>query len=140
MSDKETIQTGENGSIHISDEVVASIAALAATEVEGVSALSAGSGVDIGEWLGRKNLTKGVRVTKEDSAVFLDVSLLVCYGFAIPSVARHVQETVKDAVESMTGLAVKEVGVHVCGVSFEKEAKPKQEKSKENKQDKPEKK
>jgi uncharacterized alkaline shock family protein YloU len=132
MNDNETPRGDENGVIHISDEVVASIAALTAADVEGVAALSAG--VDIGEWLGRKNLSKGVKLTTQDSTVLLDISLLVRYGYAIPAVSRLVQKKVKDAVESMTGLTVGEINVHVVGVSFDKEDKPKEAKPKKEKQ------
>ena len=111
----------ENGAVHISEEVVASIAALTAADVEGVAALS--TGVDIGEWLGRKNLAKGVKITMQERTVFLDISLLVRYASPIPAVARQVQKKVKDAVESMTGLTVGEINIHVCGVAFDKENK-----------------
>ena len=121
MSEKGT--NADNGTIQISDEVVASIAALTAAEVEGVAALSAG--VDIGEWLGRKNLAKGVKITMQERTVFLDISLLVKYASPIPTVARHVQEKVRDAVESMTGLTVGEINIHVCGVAFDKDGKKK---------------
>jgi len=111
----------ENGAIHISEDVVASIAALTAADVEGVAALSAG--MDIGELLGRKNLAKGVKITMQDRTVFLEISLLVRYSASIPTVARNVQEKVGETVESMTGLTVGEVNIHVCGVAFDKERK-----------------
>ena len=123
MSDKETVKSADSGAIHISEDVVASIAALTAADVEGVAALSAG--MDIGEWLGRKNLAKGVKITMQERTVFLDISLLVKYASSIPVVARHVQEKVKDAVESMTGLTVGEINIHVCGVAFDREGKKK---------------
>jgi uncharacterized alkaline shock family protein YloU len=109
------IHTDENGTIHISEDVVASIAALAATEVEGVASLSTGT-----EWLGRKNLTRGVKITLEERRATLTVSLSVRYGFPVQTVARQVQEKVREAVESMTGLVVAGVDVNVSGVSFDK--------------------
>ncbi|MDR0381639.1 MAG: Asp23/Gls24 family envelope stress response protein [Oscillospiraceae bacterium] len=117
MSEKSEniIHTDENGTIHISEDVVASIAALAATEVEGVASLSTGT-----EWLGRKNLTRGVKITLEERRATLTVSLSVRYGFPVQTVARQVQEKVREAVESMTGLVVAGVDVNVSGVSFDK--------------------
>lgn len=121
MSEKDKLNADESGTVHISDDVIASIAALAASEVEGVAMLSTGSGVDFGEWLGRKSLTKGVKIAMQERTAMVELSLTVRYGHSIPTVARHVQEKVKDAVESMTGLIVGEVAVHVCGVTFPKE-------------------
>ncbi|MDR1157944.1 MAG: Asp23/Gls24 family envelope stress response protein [Oscillospiraceae bacterium] len=120
MSEKSEniIHTDENGTIHISEDVVASIAALAATEVEGVASLSTGT-----EWLGRKNLTRGVKIVLEERRTSLTVSLSVRYGFPVQTVARQVQEKVREAVESMTGLTVTGVDVNVSGVSFDKSAK-----------------
>ena len=123
MNENKTTSRTENGSVHISDEVVASIAALTAVEVEGVAALS--SGVDIGELLGRRNLSRGVKITVKDRTVYLDISMLVRYAFAIPIVAKKVQRKVKDAVESMTGLTVGEINIQVFGVLFDKAAKKK---------------
>ena len=121
MSDNESTRNGDNGVVNISDEVVATIAALAASDVEGVATLSVGK--DIGEWLGRKNLTKGVKITMQERTVFLDISLIVHYGCPITTVAQQVQKKVKDTVESMTGMAVGEINISVCGVAFEKESK-----------------
>ena len=121
MNEKDTVCGAEGGIVHISDDVVASIAALTAVDVEGVAALSAG--VDIGEWLGRKNLAKGVKISIQERTVSLDISLLVRYAYPIPTVAKNVQKKVKEAVESMTGLSVGEINIHVFGVTFDKEAK-----------------
>ena len=126
MSEKNTTHDAEGGTLHISDEVVASIAALTAVDVEGVASLS--TGVDIGEWLGRKNLAKGVKISMQDRIVFLDISLLVRYAYPISTVAKNVQTKVKEAVESMTGLSVSEINIHVVGVTFDKEVKKKPEK------------
>ena len=115
------------GNVHIADDVVASVAALAAAEIEGVGALVAGPGVDISELLGKKNMTKGVKLVMDDDNVTIDIFLLVKYGAAIQAVARKVQDAVGSAVESMTGLSVTAVNIRVNGVAFEKEPK-KQEK------------
>lgn len=126
MSEKteNIIQTDENGAIHIAEEVVASIAALAAADVEGVAALS-GGGMDIAEWLGRKNLSRGVKIALEDKRASVEIYLLVRYGYPVQTVARQVQTKVKDAIESMTGFAAGDIDVHVCGIAFDKSPKEK---------------
>ncbi len=120
MSDsKEYVsRSDELGNIHISEEVLAAIAAAAALEVEGVSSLAANLGSDIAELLGKKNLAKGVRVKMEDELVEVDLSVLMAYGATIPEMAKTVQEGVKAAIESMTGLEVASVNVSVAGIAF----------------------
>ncbi|MEW5922035.1 MAG: Asp23/Gls24 family envelope stress response protein [Bacillota bacterium] len=116
----------ELGAIRIADEVVSIIAGLAATEVEGVASMSGGIVGGIAEALGRKNLSKGVKVGVGEQEAAVDLYLIVGYGSRIPDVAWNVQENVKKAIETMTGLSVVNVNVHVQGVSFpqqkEKEA------------------
>ena len=120
MSDsKEYVsRSDELGNIHISEEVLAAISAAAALEVDGVSSLAANLGSDIAELLGKKNLAKGVRVRMEDDKVVVDLSVLMAYGHTIPEMCKAVQEGVKNAVESMTGLEVSAVNVNVGGVTF----------------------
>ena len=108
----------ELGNIHISEEVLAAIAAAAAMEVEGVSSLAANLGRDIADLLGKKNLTKGVRVKMEDDKVEVELSVLMHYGNTIPEMGKAVQEGVKQAIESMTGLEVSVVNVNVGVISF----------------------
>ncbi|GHV06746.1 alkaline-shock protein [Clostridia bacterium] len=117
----ETVQN--KGAVHIAEDVVASVAALAATEVDGVASLAAG--VDISDFIGKKNLSKGVKLVITDGSVVVDVFLLVKYGAKVQDVARKVQTSVQGAVESMTGLEVTAVNVHVNGISFDKESKGK---------------
>ncbi|MBX6349881.1 MAG: Asp23/Gls24 family envelope stress response protein [Clostridia bacterium] len=107
------------GGFRISEEVVAAIAGLAASEVPGVAGLTGGFVGDITEMLGKRSFGRGVRVELGTREAAIDLSLVVQYGISIPAVAQAVQERVKAAVESMTGLAVVEVNVHVRGVSFE---------------------
>jgi uncharacterized alkaline shock family protein YloU len=116
----------ELGAIRIADEVVSIIAGLAATEVEGVASMSGGIVGGIAEALGRKNLSKGVKVEVGEQEAAVDLYLIVGYGSRIPDVAWTVQENVKKAIEKMTGLAVVNVNVHVQGVSFpqQKEKEP----------------
>ncbi|NNG66775.1 Asp23/Gls24 family envelope stress response protein [Caldanaerobacter subterraneus] len=127
---EENVKNFENqelGSVKISEEVVSIIAGLAATEVPGVAGMSGGVVNGISEILGRKNLSKGVKVEVGDKEATIDLYLIVDYGVRIPEVAWNVQENVKNAVENMTGLKVVEVNIHVQGVSMEKENKKQQE-------------
>ena len=106
------------GSVTFADEVIAIIAGLAATEVKGVASMSGSMSSSINEMLGKKDHTKGVKVEvgKEEAAV--DLYLTLTYGLSIPDTCRAVQENVKKAIETMTGLRVVEVNVHVQGVKF----------------------
>ena len=112
----------ELGNIHISEEVLAVIAAAAALEVDGVSSLSSG-GKDIGELLGKKSLSRGIQVQVEDEKVRLELTIMVKYGYTIMDVAKAVQDAVASAVESTTGRAVKNVNVSVSGISVPKSGK-----------------
>lgn len=111
----------EYGSIKIANEVVAIIAGLAATEVEGVAGMSGGITGGITEMLGMKNLSKGVKVEVGEKETAIDIFIIVEYGSRISDVAQNVQENVKTAVETMTGLNVVEVNVNVQGVNIPKE-------------------
>lgn len=108
----------ELGSIRIADEVVAIIAGLAATEIKGVAGMSGGIAGGIAEMLGRKNLSKGVKVEVGEREAAVDLFVIVEFGVRIPEVAQMIQENVKQAIESMTGLTVVETNVHVQGVVF----------------------
>ena len=105
----------ELGNIHIAEEVLAAVAAAAATEVAGVGGLSANLTADI---LGKKSQTKGVRLQVEDNKVTMELSILMTYGHKIPEVGKAVQENVKTTVESVTGLEIAAVNVSVAGVVF----------------------
>lgn len=111
------------GSIRIANEVVGIIAGLAATEIKGVAGMSGGIAGGIVEMLGKKNLSKGVKVEVGEKEAAIDLFVIMDYGVSIPDIAWRVQENVKKAVESMTGLDVVEVNVHVQGVSFHTEEK-----------------
>ncbi len=109
------------GEVQIADEVVAIIAGLAATEVEGVDSMA---GNITNEWvskLGMKNLSKGVKVDVTEEHVSVDLSLTMRYGYSIPDVCGKVQEKVKTAIENMTGLSVLDVNIRVAGVNTEEE-------------------
>lgn len=105
----------ELGNIHIAEEVLAAVAAAAATEVAGVSAMSASFSADI---LGKKGQAKGVRLQVEDNKVTVELAILMTYGHKIPEVGKAVQENVKTTVESITGLEIAAVNVNVAGVVF----------------------
>ncbi len=129
---EEEIKT-ENEGIKISSDVVAVIAGVAVSEVQGVSGMSGGFAGGITEVLsGKKNLAKGIKVDIDENTAKIDVNIIVEYGSRIPDVAFEIQNRVKKSVENMTGLKVEEVNVHVQGVNTdavmnEKEDEDKQE-------------
>lgn len=126
----------DTGKINISDDVVASIAGIAATEIDGVFGMSRGVAYEIAEKLGaKKNPQKGVKVSVGPDGAIIDLFIVVAFGVRIPELAWEVQENVKNSVESMTGIDVLKVNVCIEGVSFEKEKKakkPKEEKPQED--------
>ena len=107
------------GEVQIADEVVATIAGLAATEVDGVAAMAGNITNELVSKLGMKNLAKGVKVEVTPENVTVDVALALRYGYSIPKTSKAVQEKVKVAIENMTGLNVSEVNVRIAGVSTE---------------------
>lgn len=115
----------ELGTINIADEVLAVVAASAATEVEGVSSLAANLTTDLAELMGKKVYSKGVRLTVANGQVAVDISILIQYGYAIPDVAKKVQEAVMAAVSNTSGMGVSRVDIQVAGISFRREHKEK---------------
>lgn len=111
------------GQIQIADGVIAVIAATAAMEVEGVLNASSASGNAFIEFFGKKSQTKGVKVLAEDGDVALDVDIVVIFGTKVQVAAQQVQDKVKNAVETMTGLHVTTVNVNVTGIAKEKQEK-----------------
>lgn len=111
-------------SIQIANDVIGTIAAMAASDVPGIAGPSGGLVSGLTELLGKRSWNRGVRVEVDDRRVSLDLHLVVLYGSCIPDVASRVQDRVKTQVEWMTGLQVKDVNVHIQGVSFELDAKP----------------
>lgn len=110
----------DKGSIHISDEVVASIAANAAMEVEGVASLPTAFGKEIAEKLGFKSAPSGVKLQIDPDGVTADVFVTVESNAVVSETAKKVQERVAAQIESMTGFVVKTVNIHICGISFDK--------------------
>lgn len=111
----------ESIGINISEEVVATIASIAASEVKGVASMSGGFVGGLSEMLGKK--TKGVKVQVGEKDTVIDINLTVEYGARIPDIAWEVQNKVKTQVESMTGLNVAAVNIHVQGVNLPKKNK-----------------
>ena len=108
----------ENEGIKISDDVVAVIAGVAVSEVQGVADMAGGFAGGISEvFSGKKNMAKGIKVDVTENTAKIDVNIIVEYGSRIPDVAFEIQNRVKKAVENMTGLNVEEVNVHVQGVN-----------------------
>lgn len=111
-------EISENEGIKISNDVVSVIAGVAVSEVEGVAGMAGGFAGGISEvFSGKKNLSKGIKVEATEKTAKIDVNIIVEYGARIPDVAFEIQNRVKKAVESMTGLEVQEVNVHVQGVN-----------------------
>ena len=111
-------ESGEAGEVRIADEVVAIIAGLAATEVEGVASMAGNITNELVGKLGMKTLSKGVKLTVVDNTVSVVLSLNLEFGFSVPEVSRRVQEKVKAAIENMTGLEVLEVSIQIDGVNI----------------------
>lgn len=115
-----TIQNDASlGEVKIADEVVAIIAALAATEVEGVASMAGNITNELISRLGMKNLSKGVKVDVLEGIVTVSLALNLKYNYSIMDVSEKVQEKVKNAVENMTGLEVADVNIKVAGVEME---------------------
>lgn len=112
------IKADESGEVKVSEEVVAIIAGLAATEVEGVSSMAGNITNEIVSKLGMKNLSKGIFVEVLDEEIKVDVALNIAYGYAIPEISAKVQEKVKSSIENMTGLTVAVVNVRVASVDM----------------------
>lgn len=117
-SSEEVLSGSKIGSVKIANDVVATIVGLATMEVDGVAAMSGGIAGGLTELMGKKNLTKGVKVEANDADVTVDVFVTMEYGVVLPEVAENVQNSVKKAVENMTGLNVVAVNVHIQGVLF----------------------
>lgn len=116
-------ESGVLGDIQIADDVIAIIAALAATEVEGVAKMYGNITNEIVSKLGMKNLSKGVKVLVTPDDVKVDLSLELKYGYSVMDISKKVQEKVKQAIETMTGLNVSVVRVRIAGVAIAKEEK-----------------
>lgn len=117
------VKAEKSGKISFNNEVVATIAALATVDVPGVAGMSGGFTSGVAELLGRKNLTKGIKVEIGTKECAVDMNLIVKYGFKIHEVCQQIQQSVKESIEMMTGLSVVEINIHVQGVELEKKDK-----------------
>lgn len=120
MGDNYIICQDANGSINISEDVIANMVRTAITEVEGVAGLSNTAGAEIAELIGIRTLTKGVKVQFSDGKIVVDTIITVSYGSNVVKVAQAVQEKVLNTVQASTGLEDVQVNVHVSGIAFEK--------------------
>ena len=109
------------GRVQIADDVVAVIAGMAATEVKGVSAMAGNITNEIMAKAGRKNLSKGVKISVNKNKVKISLAIMMEYGYNIPGTCSKVQDKVKTAVESMTGLTVTEIDIRISGVDMQKD-------------------
>ena len=118
MADNMNTQAEEihGGSVKIADDVIVCIAALAATDVEGVASMAGNITSDLISMFGVKNLRKGVRVRMEEDEVAVDMAINIQYGYSIPVVSARVQEKVRSTIENMTGFTVTEVNVSIAGI------------------------
>ena len=123
QENRNTYQINANskvGEVQIADEVVATIAGMAATEVEGVASMAGNITNELVSKLGMRNLSKGVKIDVDSNAVSVDLVLTLEYGYNIPNTSKQVQEKVKSAIESMTGLNVSNVNIRITGVNIDK--------------------
>lgn len=115
----------EKGSINISEDVVAIIAGAAAAEVEGVHGLFFTPGIEISNMLGRKGMSRGVKLLIEEDGIVIDVYIITKMGYSVSEVGKEVQRTVMSAVEAAVGVTVRAVNIHICGVALKlKKNKP----------------
>ena len=112
---------GPVGEVHVADEVVAIIAGLAATEVDGVASMAGNITYDLVSKLGMKTLSKGVKVNISGDVITVDLSLNIKYGKNILETSKTVQEKVNSSIETMTGLEVSEVNINIASVDMENE-------------------
>ena len=111
------IQEQESGSVMISEDVIATIVSNAVTEVDGVVGLSTKPGAEIADMIGKKNWGKGMKITiDENDAVSIDCNVNIGYGQSVVTVAKMVQDSVTNALESTAGIKVSAVNINVCGI------------------------
>ena len=124
MNEEMNVQQEQNGTITFANEVLATIAALAACDIPGVAGMCGNIKDGITGILGMKNLTKGVKVTVNENLVSVDVRIVVDYGVIVPDVCANLQNSVKNALETMTGLTVSTVNIMVDGVKLKEISAP----------------
>lgn len=111
------MQTQENGTVMISEDVIATIVEQAVTEVEGIVGLNVKPGSDIADMIGKKAWGKGMKISiAEDNSISVDCNVNIGYGQSVVTVAKSVQDAVTAALESTTGVRVTAVNINVCGI------------------------
>ena len=113
------VRSQEDGSVSISEDVIAIIAWEAMHEVEGFGGPSAGFSGELAELIGRKNASRGVRITNVEQGVSVDVYITVRFGYSVTKVSRDIQEAISKSVQDMTGVPVSAVNVNVAGIAFD---------------------
>jgi len=124
-------QEQRNGSVTFANEVLATIAGVAACDIPGVAGMSGGFKDGIVNLLGKKNFTKGIKVTTNENAVTVDIQIVVDYGVSVPEVCRNIQDSVTKALETMTGLSVVAINIAIQGVKFKELSVPELEEAQE---------
>jgi uncharacterized alkaline shock family protein YloU len=123
MSENRILEMNEGhtslGKVEIAPEVIEVIAGIASSEVEGVASMRGNFASGVVERLGKKNHGKGVKVELTDEGISVDVYVVMIFGVSIPTVAKNIQDNVRQALVTMTALEVDEVNIHVVGVQFE---------------------
>ncbi len=115
------IKESKDGTVRVADEVIAIIAGLAATEVEGVSSMAGNITNELVGKLGMRNLSKGIRIEIMEDSIEVYIAFNIAYGYSIPEVSAKVQERVKTAIENMTGLTISVVNVRIAAVDMASE-------------------
>ena len=115
------LQAERAGSVRIADDVVAMIAALAATEVEGIAAMAGNLTNELLSRVGVRGLSRGARVEVSEGKVKAELAVVMEYGYNIPATCQKVQTKVKNAIENMTGLEVQDVNIRIAGINVTRE-------------------
>jgi uncharacterized alkaline shock family protein YloU len=123
MGDNKVLEMNQDhaslGKVEIAPEVIEVIASIASSEVEGVASMRGNFASGVVERLGKKNHGKGVRVELTDEGIIVDVYVVMNFGVSIPTVAKNIQDSIRQTLDTMTALKVDEVNIHVVGVQFE---------------------
>ena len=122
-NDTTTVKQESNGTISFSNEVISTIVGLAAAEIDGVASMSGGIVDGITEFMGKKNISKGIKVEVGKEEVAVDIAVIVKYGCKITDVCKNIQQAIINAVETMTGLKVVEINISVVGIDVKDDKK-----------------
>ena len=118
MQNREFNRPDPAGTLSISEDVIATIAANTTTEIEGVAALANFYSNVVSSWFWKKQSSRPIIINLNDDVATIDIHVSLRSGVRIPDVAQNIQRSVKDAVQNMTGIAVTKVNVYVSGIVF----------------------